>query len=140
MSPTTGAAPGASAADALTMTRTRTFPASQDHASEARRFLAEITGPEPWAADAALCLSEMFNNALLHSASARPGGLVVVRITRSPVQLLAEVRDDGGPWRGAADVDGQSGRGLMIVEALAATFGVTGDESGRTAWFTFDFA
>lgn len=120
----------------------RSFPAALDQVAEARRFLAEVAGQEAWAKDAVLCLSELVSNSVVHSASARPGGLVQVRIKRSARELLAEVCDDGGPWRNGAGrgADGQSGRGLMIVEALASSFGITGDEHGRTARFTFELA
>ena len=81
-----------------------------------------------------LCLSELAANAVLHSGSRRPGGTFTVRIQSSPgAYIEIEVRDDGGPWLAAAPSPG-SGRGLDIVRALAAEWGIATGPTGRTVW------
>ncbi len=119
---------------------TMAFPGTLDQVTRARRFLASLVGQSAPAGDTILCLSELVTNAIMHSASGQPGGFVTVRAVLTPSRLLCEVTDQGGPWRLAADRDGQSGRGLVIVEALATSFGITGDDAGRTIWFTMDLA
>jgi len=52
-----------------------------------------------------------------------------------------EIIDQGGQWTGLpngrddeADDASQSGRGLTIVAAIASSWGIAGDQEGRTAW------
>jgi len=52
-----------------------------------------------------------------------------------------EIIDQGGHWTGLpniqddeADDASQSGRGLTIVAAIASSWGIAGDQEGRTAW------
>jgi len=84
-----------------------------------------------------LCLSELAANAVLHSGSRRPGGTFTVRIEGClGASLRIEVADDGGPWLAAAPDPG-SGRGLDIIRALAAQWGVATSPVGRTVWARF---
>lgn len=111
------------------------FLATPSQVSCARRFLAELLGSSPLLDDAVLCLSELATNAVRHSASRQPGGRFLVRATAGPVSVRVEVTDAGGRWDGRPDHAGRSGRGLAIVAALAAGWGITGDDSARTVWF-----
>ncbi len=114
----------------------RSFPATADQVSEARRFLAAMLGDFPAAEDAVLCLSELATNAITHSNSARPGGQFTVRASLGPAGWLrVEVEDDGGPWHEPGDNNGQRGRGLMIVRDLARHLAITGDGPHRTVSF-----
>ena len=109
----------------------RAFPAVP---REARRFLAEILDGHP-ADDAVLCLSELVANACLHSASAQRGGRLAVRVQLHGDHLRVEVRDEGGPWAGSQREDPQGGRGLLIVDRLASTWGRSGNAA--TGWLTW---
>jgi anti-sigma regulatory factor (Ser/Thr protein kinase) len=81
-----------------------------------------------------LCISELAANAVLHSNSRRPGGTFTVRIESCPgAYIRIEVEDDGGPWMARAP-DPASGRGLDIIRALAAEWGVTASPAGRSVW------
>jgi anti-sigma regulatory factor (Ser/Thr protein kinase) len=117
---------------------TCTYPATAAHVSQARRSLARALNGYPAAADAALCLSELATNAILHSRSREPGGHFTVRAAIHGGQLRAEVHDDGGPWtRPVRHRDGQHGRGLLILTQLASDWGRSGDSTtGWTVWFT----
>ncbi len=116
----------------------RRFPATPEQAGEARRFLAAILDGHP-AGDAILCLSELVTNATIHSRSAQPGGCLTVRVQR---------RDDHCAWRSAtradpglrsAHEDGDDGRGLLIVDRLASTWGRSGNAAtGWITWFEMD--
>ena len=112
----------------------RAFPAVPQQAGEARRFLAEILDDRP-ADDAIVCLSELVANGCLHSASAQHGGRLAVRVQLHGAHLRVGVRDEGGPWAGSQREEAQGGRGLLIVDRLASTWGRSG--SADTGWITW---
>ena len=117
---------------------TRTYPATAAHISQARRSLARALNGYPAADDAALCLSELATNAILHSQSREPGGHFTVRAAIHGGRLRVEVHDGGGPWiRPVRRRDGQHGRGLLILAQLASDWGRCGNSAtGWTVWFT----
>jgi len=129
--------PGAGAGPALRTPATsvsRTFAATPASVRLARLLLAELLGASPASADAVLCLSELATNAVLHSASARPGGTFAVHAEATGSGFRVEVCDAGGAWD-ARPPDENDGHGLAIVAALAARWGVSGSEAARTVWF-----
>ncbi|MFE9421657.1 ATP-binding protein [Kitasatospora sp. NPDC006697] len=82
---------------------------------------------------AELLASELVTNALLHTGA----GAVLDAAPTGAGGLLVEVRDEGGglPAPRSADADATSGRGLLLVEALADRWGVRLRADGKTAWF-----
>lgn len=83
--------------------------------------------------DACLLSSEILTNAVCHAA-----GPIRLRIHRTESDLTVEVTDRSPhlpqPRRvGTAD---ESGRGLALVEALAAAWGTRPAQDGKTVWFT----
>ncbi len=94
---------------------TRDFPATAGQVGAARRFLAGLLGDSPVAEDAALCLSELASNTVLHSESGRRGGHFTVRASLYPGRARVEVEDAGGPWAHAAGTGELHGRGLLPV-------------------------
>ena len=120
----------------------RVFPGVPASVTEARRFaMALLNGwPEPLREQAELLVSETCTNALVHSRSGEPGGKFTVHVcTRSGGWLWIEVEDEGGP----GDVrvragDGESGNGLVLVDAIASDWGTYGDGAGRSVWFRLD--
>lgn len=117
----------------------RTFPATPGQVRQARQFLALILGDSPALADALACLSELATNAVLHSHSSRPGGHFTLRAILTQGVLRAEIEDEGGPWHHRTSPNGQSGRGLTIVNALATAWGRHTSGASRTVWFTIDW-
>jgi len=106
-----------------------TLPGVPESAAVARDFTAKCLAGFPSADDAVLCVDELVSNAVQHSRSGQPGGLVEVRVTLTGGGLLAEVRDDGPLAAAAApscDLLAERGRGLLLVEALAAVSGSAG--------------
>lgn len=88
---------------------------------------------DPDACDAAVLLtSETVTNAFTHGRSEAR-----IRLSRLPDALLVEVADDNSrhPQRQEDDPDALDGRGLSIVELLAARWGVRDDPYGKTVWF-----
>jgi anti-sigma regulatory factor (Ser/Thr protein kinase) len=118
------------------VTWSRNFPAVPAQIGPARQFLAGVLDGWSTADDAALCLSELVTNAILHSRSAEPGGQFTVRVQLAGRNLRVEVTDDGGPWVWTAYPDEQHGRGLLIVGSLARSWGQSdGSDGGRIVWY-----
>ena len=80
-------APGRAPAAAGPRTCIRSFRASPDQVREARRFLAQVLGDCPTAADAVARLSELVTNSVLYSNSRRPKGRFIVRACLRPEHL-----------------------------------------------------
>ncbi len=120
----------------------------------ARRFvvaglahgLAQAGGVLPVELDqdlVALLVSEVVTNAVLHSASGRADGTLLVRYEFDPAdrRLWVAVSDLGGPsvprrCRHALESVGR--RGLEVVEVLASRWGVGRHPRGRVVWFELD--
>jgi anti-sigma regulatory factor (Ser/Thr protein kinase) len=121
-----------------------TLPAHGSGVPQARHHLCTLL--TRWAVDpglrddAALIISELFTNALIHTDSSQ----IMCRILAAPHTLYLSITDQGhgptgprirpthtGPERDSAE----SGRGLLLVSALATTWGVATDPAqGRTVW------
>ncbi len=120
----------------------RRFPGLANQIRHARRFVARQLGDCPELATATLLTSEIATNAVTHSSSGAPGGKFEVVVYTAAGWTRVEVRDLGSPelprpqHRDPYDVS-EHGRGLDLVEALAAKWGVDAraDGLGRTVWF-----
>jgi serine/threonine-protein kinase RsbW len=122
----------------------REFAGRPDQVRAARWWLSRMIDGLPVAPDVVLACSELASNAIIHSDSGLPGGKFTVRLSVETDIIRIEVIDQGGQWAtsrsrwlGGSDDqgdDGQSGRGLTIVAALASSWGIGGDQEGRTAW------
>ena len=116
-----------------------TYPGRPEHVRQVRAAARGLLAACPAADEVILCLSELAANAVLHSDSRRPGGTFTVRIESRPgAYIRFEVEDDGGPWL-APVPDPGSGRGLDIIRALAAEWGVAHGPGGRTVWARFNW-
>jgi anti-sigma regulatory factor (Ser/Thr protein kinase) len=103
-----------------------------------RRYLNGCRCPAEAVQDILVCATELAANAVLHSRSGLPGGHFSVEIAACAEHwVCVRVEDSGGPWaeRGTGDRDAEYGRGLHVVSALSTSMGITGDASGRMAWF-----
>jgi anti-sigma regulatory factor (Ser/Thr protein kinase) len=108
---------------------------------EARRFLRGVL--DGWGIDqdvtdtAVLCVSELVTNAVIHSHTD-----CSVRTVLEQDVLTTTVHDHG--LREAASAEALDdplrvhGRGLQLVEALAARWGYELDADGTTVWFVLD--
>jgi anti-sigma regulatory factor (Ser/Thr protein kinase) len=108
----------------------------------ARRCLDEWGVEDDVVEGAALCLSELVTNAVIHTRSS-----CEVRLLLDDGALTVTVRDQGrdqgragGSWADQKPDDPLRvhGRGLQLVDAVASRWGSTLDASGTTVWFTLD--
>lgn len=121
----------------------RVLPGTPESAGAARQLASELLGDGHPAAEAVmLVISELVTNAIVHSRSGAPGGTVTVALCPGPAGVLVQVRDDGGPCEpriaGLAAADtangAERGYGLLLVEALADSWGTFASPDGRITW------
>lgn len=112
------------------------FAATPASVPEGRAFLHKAL--TSWnctanADDALLLLSETLTNAVQHSE-----GPVGLHLHRTATDLTVEVSDRSPqlPQPRVAVEDAESGRGLILVRALAADWGMRPTDEGKTIWFT----
>ncbi|WP_253772441.1 ATP-binding protein [Goodfellowiella coeruleoviolacea] len=124
----------ASPADATTTHLT--FGSEADAASRARQVLTEVLAglsvPAPALENARLVITELVANALIHGTVPFD-----VEITTWPGAALVTVADTNPtlPELRRAPSTEPHGRGLVIVDALADDWGVSGSASGgKTVW------
>jgi anti-sigma regulatory factor (Ser/Thr protein kinase) len=120
----------------------RVLPGTADSAAAARQLTRDLLGPVNPALDTAMLLvSELVTNSVTHSRSGLPGGTVTVAVSTGSGGVLIQVRDDGGlteprvvatPPTGAENAE--HGYGLLLVAALADTWGTTTTREGRLTW------
>ena len=123
--PAAGPAPGTEHVFALS----RAFAGRPESVRAARSWVAGFFGSSA-AADAALMTSELFTNAVLHSASGLPGGAVTVTVTPGDGTARVDVIDQG-EMPACATAPHGLGKGLVIVAQLAELFGADGSDR----WF-----
>lgn len=114
------------------------LPATDGAVGEARhrvRAALRAWGATPRCDDMALVVSELFTNAVRHTDSEW-----IDVVLRSNAHLLyVEVTDQGDPSRDVAarkaDAEDEGGRGLMLVEHLAVSWGAGRQRGGgNTVW------
>lgn len=109
-------------------------------AGSARRAVHALVGDEAieFVRDALILTSELVTNAAMHGEGERrmearfdeeAGTLHVVVSDQSPAELHPQV--DLPP-------DAVGGRGLMIVDRLATTWGVAPTPTGKSVWFRLE--
>ena len=115
-----------------------TFDAQPGSVRDARHFLRECL--EAWSADAfglsgEQVVSELATNAALHAHSE-----YTVHLRLDADSLLVEVSDSSTilPHERRYALDATTGRGLMLVDALAADWGVQASPTGKTVWCRID--
>jgi serine/threonine-protein kinase RsbW len=136
----------ASAADTRTaglLVSVLAIPGRPEHVQAARQFtdlVLRAHGRDD-EGTASLLVSEIVTNSLRHSRSGRPGGTVTILVAIRPGEILIGVTDDGGtgePVRREGENDGgaEDGRGLHLVDQLAARWGHYRQGHQLTTWFT----
>jgi anti-sigma regulatory factor (Ser/Thr protein kinase) len=106
-------------------------PAARHFASEA----IESLGRGDVVPEAELLVSELAANAVLHARTP-----LRVSVLCHDDRVRIEVRDDNPtlPRRLSPDPLELHGRGVMLVDTLAAAWGVNGNSQGKTIWFELE--
>ena len=116
----------------------RAFPGMPEQVSAARHFAADLLKGSALRDDAVTVISELFTNAILHTDSGKPGGLITVQISRWRGGVRIAVTDQGAQGTPvvclpAADGEpAENGNGLFMVSCLARLLDWHDDASGRT--------
>jgi PAS domain S-box-containing protein len=112
------------------------LPAEPNAVGVGRRFV--VSALDEWgcsavAETARLLASEVLTNAVRHGI-----GPIDLRLRRSERELTVEVTDRATvvPHPRQADEDDESGRGLLLVEALTSQWGTRPTDDGKSVWFT----
>ncbi len=126
----------------------RRFPPDGRSVRDARMFVQEVLGSaiaydEELASRAALIVSELAGNAVVHA-----GSPYTVRIEAHGAVVRGEVRDEDRHLptprstkaaRPSGGDGGHGGRGLVIVGAMADRWGAEADgHGGKIVWFELD--
>jgi anti-sigma regulatory factor (Ser/Thr protein kinase) len=112
-----------------------TCPGFPEEVSRARRWTRDILTNSPHADDAALIVTELGANALVHTSSGDDTGTFHVSLAVSALVIAISVTDSGSPTAPRIkhpSTEATHGRGLGIVTALADNVEIHGDQLGRT--------
>jgi anti-sigma regulatory factor (Ser/Thr protein kinase) len=118
--------------------RRQSFPSAPISAGHARRFVEEAlndVGLGEFGYTATLLVSELVANAILHTGTAFD---VVVKPGADKVRV--EVHDGSPelPVRKRYSNMSGTGRGLLLVEQMAAGWGAHPTSTGKVVWFELD--
>ena len=118
----------------------REFQGRPEQVRLVRAFAAHLLAGFPALDDVLLVLDELAVNAIQHTRSGRDGGRFTVDVSMDVAGVIVYVTDQGGPGeprlRSLAGL-AEGGRGLLAVDALAATWSWTGAQDARTIRATF---
>ncbi|MQA95324.1 MAG: hypothetical protein GEV11_11995 [Streptosporangiales bacterium] len=112
------------------------FPGRADQVSAARAFLREALASHPCRWEAELVVSELATNALRHTKSGEGDGWLL-EICSTADWVIVTLTDAGSsdtPQARRPALDAVSGRGLVIIDELAAAWGYTRRHRQATVW------
>ena len=112
----------------------RQFPSTLASVADARHFARDVC--DRWhiasASDIEICVSEVVANAVVHGH-----GPVEVELVRTPWGVRVAVTDDERalPVVKPPTGDGEGGRGMAVVSALAVRWAARPTRDGKVVWF-----
>ena len=119
----------------------RRFEPQTKNIRTARRFVAGFLKELAWPGNVqviGLLVSELVTNAIVHAGQGHSREQIALTMSITDGLVRVEVADaNPSPPIRIVDgaVDAPSGRGLVIVDTLATTWGVTPTSSGKSVWF-----
>lgn len=110
----------------------RRFPCALESVAAIRRFVTRSLRREPEARIAVLLASELAANGIVHA-----GSDIVVTVVGGLDATYVAVYDTGpgAPRLMDPTPDTASGRGILLVDALADAWGVQTHDGGKSVWF-----
>jgi two-component sensor histidine kinase len=109
-----------------------TLPGVPESVREFRALAREVSSTPGQAATAALCVSELVTNSLLHSRSGLPGGQVTVTFDTDPISGTLRISVmDGGPRVADSPANGY---GLRVIAAVAMAWGAVPAADRACTW------
>jgi hypothetical protein len=121
----------------------RPFRGQPSQVSKARSWLAGLLPSCEPLDDLLIFTSELVTNAVTHTRSGEPGGWFTVEVTWSPQRTRVVVGDQGSNDIPASsppdDADLETGRGLLLIEAMSAAWGTAGNADARWLWADVDW-
>ncbi|MDB4872689.1 MAG: putative anti-sigma regulatory factor, serine/threonine protein kinase [Gemmatimonadales bacterium] len=118
----------------------RMFSGTPASVGEARKFACLLAAGHRLVDAVELVVSELATNAVDHTATGAPGGCFVVEVEVYPARVWVAVVDMGADTSPVPSDDDPSsvksvaGRGLFLVDALAAKWGSEPVRVGRRVW------
>ena len=128
---------------AIPLRATLTLPGQPQYLARAREFVSiALGGNHPCAETLTVIISELVTNSMVHSRSGLAGGMVTITLrpftgdgSGARPRVRVEVTDDGAadiPALRPVAVCDVGGRGLHLVDALAAAWNCSRDPAGTT--------
>ncbi|HEY0540100.1 MAG TPA: ATP-binding protein [Actinoallomurus sp.] len=126
--------------DGTPLTGSITLPGVERSVASGRRFVRETLGSlHPALERVSLGVSELATNAIRHSPSGE-GGQITIGLVADGRAVRAEVTNAGtmpAKPHPRTDVEAEGGRGILIIDALADSWGVTEGSGTTTVWAEF---
>ncbi len=124
----------------------RDFPGEPRRVGQARSWVARLLPACDPLDDLLIFASELASNAVTHTRSGQHGGRFTIEVTWSPQAARVVVGDQGSDETPAtvAKPDDQAaylenGRGLLLIDAMSAAWGMAGDAGARWLWADVDW-
>jgi anti-sigma regulatory factor (Ser/Thr protein kinase) len=110
------------------------MPLSEQAPRMARRAVGAVLagwgfGDEDWLDGASVVVSELIANAVRHG-----GGSLELRVQAHADRVVVSAADGSSVVPRHRSADGTGGRGLAVIEAFAARWGVEDHEGGKRVW------
>ncbi|MDX6738691.1 ATP-binding protein [Actinocorallia sp. A-T 12471] len=114
------------------------FSGRPEEVRKARNLARTLLAGTGYEDDAALVVTELADNALLHTRSGAEGGVFGVEVSAGRSGVRIAVADQGAEseleWENSGPL-AECGRGLFIVGQIAASHGMHGSaDRGHTVW------
>lgn len=126
---------------ATAVTETRIFAGLPRELRNVRNFVGRVIYGCPVADEIVLLASEVAANAVMHTVSGADGTFSIsVRVGDGNIRVeVHDLGSDKAPTVHDSAVTADAGRGLRMVEMIAARWGHSGGHRGRVVWFEVEW-